>query len=290
MNLRAADVSRIGLERSSMRRSIALLVSATAVLLAASSAVAPAASASGARLTRAETAPAVPTDAVGIAPAEAPTLALNLDAGASEEHDVVVSNRTSNLRLTVRLAATDATGASGTGAGMWLAFGTNVVELDPHASLTIPMTIAVPHDTQPGAGARARGRDRRERGRRRRRQLAQRHRAGLVAGLRAGHRGEHRADRSCRRTARRPRIAAPVGDGAPELRSAGRGGARHGAGRGRPSADAPLHRRARWRAGIRRSRFRGGRRPSAPASTSPSKSTTTAATRRRGRRRWAVRR
>ena len=154
MNLRAADVSRIGLERSSMRRSIALLVSATAVLFASfvvASAVAPAASASGARSTRAETAPAVPTDAVGIAPAESPTLALNLDAGASEEHDVVVSNRTSNLRLTVRLAATDATGAPGTGAGMWLAFGTNVVELDPHASVTIPMTIAVPHDTQPGS-------------------------------------------------------------------------------------------------------------------------------------------
>ena len=78
-------------------------------------------------------------------------LAVTLDPGGSEEHDLVVSNHTANLRLTIKLTATDATGNLGTAAASWLAFGDDAVQLDPHAATTVPMTIAVPHDTQPGS-------------------------------------------------------------------------------------------------------------------------------------------
>ena len=138
-----------------MRRSIALFVSATAVLVAASAAAAQ---------------PVAPTPRVALldprrdgsgrsrrrgraraAQVTGPGSRATLDAGASEEHDLVVSNHTANLRLTVKLTATDATGGRGAGAAAWLAFGTDVVQLDPHAAMTVPMTIAVPHDTQPGS-------------------------------------------------------------------------------------------------------------------------------------------
>jgi hypothetical protein len=94
----------------------------------------------------------VPADAVGlsIAQVNSPGLAVTLDAGASEEHDLVVSNHTPDLRLTVELTATDATGNVGADAASWVAFADDAVQLDPHQATTVPMTIAVPHDTQPG--------------------------------------------------------------------------------------------------------------------------------------------
>ncbi len=94
----------------------------------------------------------VPADAVGlsIAQVNSPGLAVTLDAGASEEHDLVVSNHTPDLRITVELTATDATGNVGAAAASWVAFADDAVQLDPHQATTVPMTIAVPHDTQPG--------------------------------------------------------------------------------------------------------------------------------------------
>ncbi len=95
----------------------------------------------------------VPADAVGLSLLQVSSsgLAVTLDPGGSEEHDVVVSNHTANLRLTIKLTATDATGSLGTGAAAWLAFGDDEIQLDPHAATTVPMTVAVPHDTQPGS-------------------------------------------------------------------------------------------------------------------------------------------
>ena len=40
-------------------------------------------------------------------------LAVTLDAGATEDHDLVISNHTADLRLTIKLTATDATGNLG---------------------------------------------------------------------------------------------------------------------------------------------------------------------------------
>ena len=132
-----------------MRRWIALLVGATAVFVGAAR---PVAAAPGAPETPASTA-SVPPDAVGVSLSQVAGsgLAVTLDPGASEEHDLVVSNHTANLRLTVKLVATDATGKLGAAAASWLAFGDDTVQLDPHAATTVPMTIAVPHDTQPGS-------------------------------------------------------------------------------------------------------------------------------------------
>jgi len=61
---------------------------------------------------------AVPADAVGLSISQVNSsgLAVTLDAGASEEHDLVVSNHTADLRLTVQLTATDATGNVGAAA------------------------------------------------------------------------------------------------------------------------------------------------------------------------------
>ena len=132
-----------------MRRWIALLVGATAVFVGAAR---PVAAAPGAPETPAA-ATSVPPDAVGVSLAQVAGsgLAVTLDPGASEEHDLVVSNHTANLRLTVKLVATDATGRLGAAAASWLAFGDDTVQLDPHVAATVPMTIAVPHDTQPGS-------------------------------------------------------------------------------------------------------------------------------------------
>jgi hypothetical protein len=130
-----------------MRRLIAPLVGVAAVLCVAAQPVAAQTSAPG----NATTAVTVPADAVGLSLSQVTGsgLAVTLDPGASEEHDLVVSNHTANLRLTVRLTATDATGNLGTAAASWLAFGDDAIQLDPHAATTVPMTIAVPHDTQP---------------------------------------------------------------------------------------------------------------------------------------------
>ncbi|HEV7524050.1 MAG TPA: hypothetical protein VGP92_03755 [Acidimicrobiia bacterium] len=132
-----------------MRRLIALLVGATSVFVLAARPVAaePTAPAPG------TTSAAVPADAIGLSLSQVSGsgLAVTLDPGASEEHDLVVSNHTANLRLTIKLTATDATGNLGTAAASWLTFGDDAIQLDPHAATTVPMTIAVPHDTQPAS-------------------------------------------------------------------------------------------------------------------------------------------
>ncbi len=131
---------------------IALLVGVTAVFLVAARPVAAEPSAPGTTAAAsASSATTVPADALGLSLAQVTGsgLAVTLDPGASEEHDLVVSNHTANLRLDVKLTATDATGNLGTAAASWLAFGDDAIQLDPHAAVTVPMTIAVPHDTQP---------------------------------------------------------------------------------------------------------------------------------------------
>jgi len=137
-----------------MKRRIALLVSATAVLVVAARPVAalPAAPAPAAPAPGTQAATALPADAVGLSISQVVGngLAVTLDAGASEEHDLVVSNHTQDLRLTVKLTATDAVGNLGAGAAAWLGFADDVVQIDPHGATTVPMTVAVPHDTQPG--------------------------------------------------------------------------------------------------------------------------------------------
>jgi hypothetical protein len=134
-----------------MRR-IALAVSALAVLVVAAHPVAAFAAAPSAPPTSAAL-PQLPKDAisVSIARVSTPGLGVTLDAGATESHDLVISNHTADLRLTVKLSATDANGSIGIGPGSWLSFGDEVVDLDPHAAVTVPMTIAVPHDTQPAS-------------------------------------------------------------------------------------------------------------------------------------------
>jgi len=132
-----------------MKRTIALLVGVAAACVAAA---APAVAAPGAP---GNTTPTytVPADAVTVSLSQVAGsgLAVTLDPGASEEHDLVVSNHTANLRLTIKLSATDATGNLGTSAASWLSFGDDVIQLDPHVATTVPMTVAVPHDTQPGS-------------------------------------------------------------------------------------------------------------------------------------------
>ncbi len=129
-------------------------MSATGVLVAALGPIAAAPDAQAIPpITVAQTTPAgVPADAVGlsISQVNSPGLAVTLDAGASEEHDLVVSNHTPDLRLTVQLTATDATGNVGAAAASWVAFADDAVQLDPHQATSVPMTVAVPHDTQPG--------------------------------------------------------------------------------------------------------------------------------------------
>jgi hypothetical protein len=142
-----------------MRRTIALLVGAATVLVGAARPVAAAPGApkspavEAAAVETAAPGPTVPSDAVDLTLSQVfgSGLAVTLDSGASEEHDIVVSNHTANLRLTIKLTATDATGKLGAAAASWLAFGDDAIQLDPHAAVTVPMTIAVPHDTQPGS-------------------------------------------------------------------------------------------------------------------------------------------
>ena len=134
-----------------MSRIIALLVGVAAVLVVAAS---PVAAAPGAPdFSPASAGKSVPPDAVGLTLSQVlgSGLAVTLDGGASEEHDLVVSNHTADLRLTIKLTATDATGNLGRAAASWLAFGDDQIQLEPHVAATVPMTIAVPHDTQPGS-------------------------------------------------------------------------------------------------------------------------------------------
>jgi len=131
-----------------MKRWVALFAGAIAIFVVAAR---PAAAVPDAPATQSPT--SVPADAVTVTPAQVQGsgLAVTLDAGAAQEYDVVVANQTANLRLTVKLSATDATGKIGTGDASWLAFGDDEIELDPHVATTVPMTVAVPHDTQPGS-------------------------------------------------------------------------------------------------------------------------------------------
>jgi hypothetical protein len=137
-----------------MKRWIALAVGALAMLCAARPAAAVTRAAANSSQPPPRTSPAVPpNDALGVAFAEhqaGPGLAVTLDPGASEQHDLVISNRTRDLRLSVKLLATDASGALTTGTAAWIAFGADVVQIDPNSSQTIPVTVTVPHDTQPG--------------------------------------------------------------------------------------------------------------------------------------------
>jgi hypothetical protein len=123
-----------------------LFVGATAPVAAAGPDAPPAAPQS--------TAPAngVPDDAVGLAVTgvTTPGLALSMDSGARQDRGIVVSNHTADLRLSIKLSAADATGRLGAGPAGWLSFADTVVQLEPHAARTIPMTIAIPHSTQPG--------------------------------------------------------------------------------------------------------------------------------------------
>jgi secretion/DNA translocation related TadE-like protein len=136
-------------------RSIALLVGVAAVFVVAAPpvAAAPAAPGTATSTSSVPSGTGVPSDAIGLVLAQVAGsgLAVTLDPGGSEEHDLVVSNHTANLRLTVKLTATDATGNLGTAAASWLSFGDDSVQLDPHAATTVPMTVAVPHDTQPAS-------------------------------------------------------------------------------------------------------------------------------------------
>src|SRR5437764_482469 len=111
---------------SDMRRIIALLVGVAAVLLVAALPAAAATDApanSTAPVAGATDGAGVPADAVDLTLSKVvgSGLAVTLDSGASEEHDIVVSNHTANLRLTVKLTATDATGKLGAAAASWLA-------------------------------------------------------------------------------------------------------------------------------------------------------------------------
>jgi hypothetical protein len=94
----------------------------------------------------------VPGDAIGLSLSQVASsgLAINLDAGQSQEHKLLISNFTADLRLSVRLTASDATGVLGAGPAAWVAFADEVVQLEPHAATSIAMTVAVPNATQPG--------------------------------------------------------------------------------------------------------------------------------------------
>jgi hypothetical protein len=94
----------------------------------------------------------VPGDAIGLSLSQVASsgLAINLDAGQSQEHTLLISNFTADLRLSVRLTASDATGVLGAGPAAWVAFADEVVQLEPHAATSIAMTVAVPNATQPG--------------------------------------------------------------------------------------------------------------------------------------------
>src|SRR5260221_12375174 len=111
-----------------MKRSIALLVGVAAVFVVAARPVAAAPSSPE------NTTPAasVPADAVALSLSQVAGsgLAVTLDPGASEEHDVVVANHTANLRLTIKLPATDPTGNLGSAAASWLRFGPAPIHSD----------------------------------------------------------------------------------------------------------------------------------------------------------------
>ena len=89
-------------------------------------------------------------------------LSASLDPGASVERSFVITNRTSGLRLTVRLAAVDATAAAGgevkfaadasaSGPASWLTLSDVVATLEPKAQLRVTLTITPPGNVEPGS-------------------------------------------------------------------------------------------------------------------------------------------
>ena len=85
-----------------------------------------------------------------------------IDPGASAKRAFVVTNRSSSLRVTVRLAAVDATArpggavqyahdASASGPGSWLTLSDVVTTLEPGAHVHVTLTITPPDNATPGA-------------------------------------------------------------------------------------------------------------------------------------------
>src|SRR5215207_2845248 len=106
-----------------MKRTLALTVGVAAVLAVAARPVGAVLRAPERPAVRVEApAPtAVPGDAIGLSLQQVTSagLALDLDAGGTEEHKLLVSNFTTDLRISVRLSATDATGVLGAGPATW---------------------------------------------------------------------------------------------------------------------------------------------------------------------------
>jgi hypothetical protein len=89
------------------------------------------------------------------------TGALSIDPGASAKRAFIITNRSATLRVTVRLAAVDATkhaggavqyahAASASGPGSWLTLSDVVTTLEPGANVHVSMTVAPPGNATPG--------------------------------------------------------------------------------------------------------------------------------------------
>ncbi len=89
-------------------------------------------------------------------------LSVVMDPGASLQRSFVIANRTSGLRLTVRLATVDATAdangivtfgekASPSGAASWLTLSDVVATLEPKAELRVSLKITPPGNADPGS-------------------------------------------------------------------------------------------------------------------------------------------
>ena len=85
---------------------------------------------------------------LGLTPVGSPGLSVAIDPGRSASREVVVSNRSASLRLTVHL---DPSGA----AASWMTLSDVVETLEPHASARVSVEIQVPANAVPGelAGA-----------------------------------------------------------------------------------------------------------------------------------------
>ncbi|MCU1430551.1 MAG: hypothetical protein JWL83_4551, partial [Actinomycetia bacterium] len=160
-----ATVGRIGgPHQNTMRRRIVALLFGALAALAMS--VVPAGAAtppSGARAPTGNSgpsAPAIGADVLTVAPAPGAStapgggFAMTLDAGASKNQALVVTNHSTDRRLTVRIVPVDATRvgndthfsdhASDTGAGSWIAASIGEVVIEPNSNAIVPLTIAVP--------------------------------------------------------------------------------------------------------------------------------------------------
>jgi hypothetical protein len=88
-------------------------------------------------------------------------IALEVDPGASVKRSFIVANRSSALRITVRLAGVDATvraggvvkyasGASADGPGSWLTLSDVVTTLEPGTNVRVSLTVTPPDNATPG--------------------------------------------------------------------------------------------------------------------------------------------